>query len=331
MKVALKAGLLMAVALSAGYAETAHASSCTLGAGTTGTMDFGMVNPLLPGDTVNDGGQIVVTCNFTALALGARLCFSLGVGNTSPSVAARAMGAGANRMNYNLYTDPARTQIWGAATPGRPTSVMLTGPLLGGGNVSTTFRFYGKIPGGQSTVPTVANANTPYSETYATTGRLDVLFGLLSGLSNCPLAAPTQRITIPLVVRTTVQKNCTISATDMAFPARGTLTTAVAATSQITVRCTNANAFSLALNGGSVAGNVTARKMKHETAADTVGYQLYQDAAYATVWGDASGGTPRAGVGTGANQTFTVYGRVPAQATPRPGSYRDVITATITF
>lgn len=322
--------LLAGLALCAGHAGSARASSCTLSSGTTSTLNFGTVNPLLPGDTVADG-QIAVTCNFTALALGARLCFSLGVGNTSPSIAARAMGAGTNRMNYNLYTDAARTQVWGAATAGQPTSVTLTGPLLGGGNVSTTFRFYGKIPGGQSGVSTVGNANTQYSETYATTGRLDVLFGLLSGLSNCPLAAPTQRITIPLVVQSTVQKNCTINATDLAFPARGLLNAAVTANSQITVRCTNNNAFSVALNGGSVAGNVLARKMKHTTAADTVNYQLFQDAAYATVWGDASGGAPRAGVGTGANQTFTVYGRVPAQATPRPGTYRDVITATVTF
>lgn len=327
MRIAL---LLAALALCAGYAGSAQANSCVLSAGTTSTLDFGTVNPLLPGDTVSDG-QIVVTCNFSLLAIGARLCFNLGVGNTSPSVAARALGAGANRMNYNLYTDPARTQIWGAATAGQPTSVTLTGPLLGGGNVSTTFRFYGKLPGGQSTVRTVGNANTPYSETYATTGTLDVLFGLLSGLSNCPLAAPTQRITIPLVVRSTVQKNCTINATDMAFPARGVLASAVTASSQITVRCTNANAFSVALNGGSVGGNVLARKMKHTTAADTVNYQLFQDAAYATIWGDASGGTPQAGVGTGANQIFTVYGRVPAQPTPRPGVYRDVITATVTF
>ena len=327
MRIAL---LLAAMGVCAGYAGSARANTCALSAGTTATLDFGTVNPLLPGDTVADG-TVAVTCNFSLLAIGARLCFSLGVGNTSPSIAARALGAGTNRMNYNLYTDAARTQIWGAATVSPPTSQTLTGPLLGGGNVSTTFRFYGKLPGGQSTVPTVGNANTVYSETYATTGRLDVLFGLLSGLSNCPLAAPTQRITIPLVVRTTVQKNCTINATDMAFPPRGVLSAAVTANSQITVRCSNANAFSLALNGGSVAGNVLARKMKHTTAADTVSYQLYQDAAYGTVWGDASGGAPRAGVGTGANQTFTVYGRVPAQTTPRPGTYRDVVTATITF
>jgi spore coat protein U-like protein len=109
------------------------------------------------------------------------------------------------------------------------------------------------------------------------------------------------------------------------------LNAATTGTSTITVKCTNNNAFSVALNGGAVANNVLARKMKHSTAADTVGYQLYQDGNYATIWGDASGGSPRTGTGTGSNQTFTVYGRVPAQATPRPGDYKDVVTATITF
>ena len=37
-----------------------------------------------------------------------------------------------------------------------------------------------------------------------------------------------------------------------------------------------------------------------------------------------------AGLGTGAAQSYTVYGLVP-QATPRPGSYSDTVTATITF
>lgn len=195
--------------------------------------------------------------------------------------------------------------------------------------MSTTFKFYGKLPGNQPLVSTVNNANTQYSETYASTATVDYVFGL-GGLANCPIT-PTQRITAPLTVTALVQKNCTISATDLPFPSRGVLTSATTATSTITVKCTNNNAFSVALNGGSVANNVLARRMKHSTAADTVGYQLYQDGGYATVWGDASGGAPLTGTGTGSNQTFTVYGRVPAQATPRPGDYKDVVTATITF
>lgn len=319
--------LLAAVCL--GYGAVAKASSCALSAGTTSTMDFGTINPLLPADTMNTGGQIVVTCNFTALSLAARLCFNLGLGSTSTTTNPRTLGAGTNRMNYNLYTDAGMTQVWGTALTTAPTSVTLAGPALGG-NASTTFRFYGKVPGNQTQVRTVNNANTTYSETYSTTGTVDVVFGLLSGLANCPLTSPT-RLTIPLTVTAVVQKNCTINATDLAFPPKGVLSSATTATSQITVKCTNNNAYSVALDGGSVGNNVLARKMKHATQADTVNYQLYQDAAYATIWGNASGGSPRTGTGTGSNQTYTVYGRVPAQATPRPGDYKDVVTATITF
>ena len=71
--------------------------------------------------------------------------------------------------------------------------------------------------------------------------------------------------------------------------------------SQISVQCTNNNAYSLALNGGTVGGNVLARKMKHATAADTVGYQLYQGSNYAIVWGDERRlAQDRSGVGHGA-------------------------------
>ncbi|MFA1682859.1 Csu type fimbrial protein [Achromobacter dolens] len=318
--------------LGLGATVDARASSCSLGAGTTSTINFGSVNPLLATDTFADANSVVVNCNFTALALGARLCFYMGVGNTSPSTAARALGAGALRMNYNLYTDSGHTQVWSTAGTTAPTSVLLSGPALGG-NASATFSYYAKLPGGQNTVSTVGNANTLYSESYTTTGYVDIAIGLLASLLvNCPLAAPTQRLSIPLTVQATVQKNCTINTTNLAFPPQGLLNQAVTGNAQVTVRCTNSNAFAVALNGGSVANNVSARKMKHETQADTVGYQLYQDANYATVWGDGvTGGTTLNRTGTGANQVFTVYGRVPAQTTPRPGNYKDTVLVTITF
>ncbi|WMD18906.1 spore coat U domain-containing protein [Achromobacter seleniivolatilans] len=315
-----------------GVSGAARANSCVLAAGTTATTDFGPVNPLLATDTFSDGGQVVVTCTFTALGLLARVCFNAGLGNTSTSTNPRTLGAGTNRMNYNLYTDASHTQIWGTSTNAAPTSVLITGPILGlGSPVTTTFKFYAKLPGNQPLVKTVGNANTQYTETYSTTNTVDVAFGLLGALSACPLSTYTQRIPIPLTVTALVQKNCTINATDLAFPPKGLLTSTAAASSQITVKCTNNNAYSVSLNGGSVANNVLARKMKHETAADTVNYQLYQDSAYATIWGDATGGLPLVGLGSGANQVFTVYGRVPVQSTPRPGNYKDVITATITF
>ncbi|MBR8657402.1 spore coat U domain-containing protein [Achromobacter sp. Marseille-Q0513] len=309
------------------WAGAAQAQSCNL-SGSATTIDFGTINPLLPTDTLNSGGLIKLDC--TGLSLFTRVCISIGVGTTSPSIAARAMGNGSYRMNYNLYTDSGYSNVWGAATTTAPTSQLLTG--IGAGSVSATV--YAKLPGGQNTVAIVNNADTQYMESYTTAAqaKVDVQSFPLSGLlQNCPLSAPSQTLQIPLTIKALVQKNCTISATNLVFPAQGLLTAPVPGSSQISVQCTNNNAYSLALNGGTVGGNVLARKMKHSTAADTVGYQLYQGSNYAVVWGDATGGSPLAGQGTGAAQSYTVYGLVPAQATPRPGSYSDTVTATITF
>ena len=35
--------------------------------------------------------------------------------------------------------------------------------------------------------------------------------------------------------------------------------------------------------------------------------------------------------GTGMTQSLSIYGRVPPQATPRPGAYADTVTMTVTY
>ncbi|WP_409528142.1 spore coat protein U domain-containing protein [Rhizobium sp.] len=37
------------------------------------------------------------------------------------------------------------------------------------------------------------------------------------------------------------------------------------------------------------------------------------------------------GTGTGSPQTLTVYGRVPAQNTPAPGTYSDTVVVTVSY
>ena len=321
-----RAIVLIVLAWCWAWSGAAQAQSCDL-TGSSTTIDFGTINPLLPADTLNSGGLIKLNCS--GLSLFTRVCISLGTGNTSPSIAARAMGNGSYRMNYNLYTDPGYSNIWGNATTSAPTSQLLTG--IGAGSVSATV--YAKLPGGQNTVTIVNNADTQYMELRhdhaGQGGRADL--SAHRAAPELPAEFALLTLQIPLTVKALVQKNCTISATNLVFPAQGLLTAPVPGSSQISVQCTNNNAYSLALNGGTVGGNVLARKMKHSTAADTVGYQLYQGSNYAIVWGDATGGSPMAGLGTGAAQSYTVYGLVPPQATPRPGSYSDTVTATITF
>ena len=178
----------------------------------------------------------------------------------------------------------------------------------------------------------VNNADTQYMESYATTtqAKVDVqTFPLIGLLLNCPLSSPSLTLQIPLTVKALVQKNCTISATNLVFPAQGLLT--AGAWQQPDQRAMHQQQRVFAGAQWRDGGRQRAGAQdEHSTAADTVGYQLYQGSNYAIVWGDATGGSPMAGLGTGAAQSYTVYGLVP-QATPRPGSYSDTVTATITF
>jgi spore coat protein U-like protein len=65
--------------------------------------------------------------------------------------------------------------------------------------------------------------------------------------------------------------------------------------------------------------------------AATVSYSLYSNAARTTNWGNTVGTDTVAGTGTGSNQSYTVYGSVPAQTTPAPATYTDTITVTVTY
>lgn len=323
--------LVMAVGMAM---SPASAQTCSVGTGSANSLNFGVVNPLLATDATTSA-TIRVRCTGAVLLLPAiRACFSLGLGNTSTSIADRQLGAGSHRLRYNLYTNAQYSTVWGAATANSPTSVYDVALLiaLGVNEVTAALTMYGKLPGNQPTVSTVSNSNTLYQETYAGTMRVDIGFGLLGLVGDCPLSVVNRTILIPFTVSATVQKDCSIQAQDLVFPAQSVLQTAVTANSTITVRCTNNNAYAVSLSGGLHGSGPNNRKMKHATAADTVDYQLYLDGGHQQVWGDGSGGTlRRQGTGSGANQSLTVYGRIPAQATPRAGNYADTITAVVEF
>ena len=110
------------------------------------------------------------------------------------------------------------------------------------------------------------------------------------------------------------------------------LSAAVASTSTLTVTCTNTTPYTVGLSAGTGTGNTeTSRRMfgaVNTTAS--VGYQLFK-ADLTTNWGDATVAARVSGTGTGAAQTLTVNGSVPAQATPAPDTYSSIVTATVYF
>ena len=154
---------------------------------------------------------------------------------------------------------------------------------------------------------------------------LAALFLLAFGDSLSAATATTN-----FTVQMTITASCTVnSASTLNFGSQGILATNVDQTSTVQVTCTNTTPYHIRLNVGTGAGaTVAARKMT--SGANTVNYTLYSDSGRTTLWGNTVGTDTVAATGSGAAQSYTVYGRVPAQTTPAPGSYTDTITVTVT-
>ena len=134
-------------------------------------------------------------------------------------------------------------------------------------------------------------------------------------------------------VTANVVAQCSISAANLGFDAVDPLGGNVDASSALTVKCTKNSAYTVGLDAGvTVGATIAARKMAN--GADIMNYNLYTDAARASVWGNTTGtwasGT---GAGMGTAQTLTVYGRVPTgQTNLAVGNYTETtITATVTY
>lgn len=126
-----------------------------------------------------------------------------------------------------------------------------------------------------------------------------------------------------------IAQACTVSATNHAFGTLDPLAgTDVDSASTVTVTCSTATSYSIALS----AGNGTYDRREMVKGSDTLEYNLYTDAARTIIWGDGSGSTSTvSGNDDGTGTDHTVYGRIPSGQNPVIGSYSDSIVATVTY
>lgn len=101
--------------------------------------------------------------------------------------------------------------------------------------------------------------------------------------------------------------------------------TGTSGTEALEILCNPGVNYTLTFDAGQNATQVSNRAMKREGGTELVTYQIYSDQARSTPL------TQVTGSGTGVVQPIVVYGRVPAQAAPPSGSYRDVVTITVSF
>ena len=137
-----------------------------------------------------------------------------------------------------------------------------------------------------------------------------------------------------LQVSASVYDHCIVSSVEtLAFGSLGIVLSAQPATAAFAVKCTDTTTYSIGIDDGNGDGATTAaRKMTAGgTSSDTLTYSLYQDSSHGTIWGDDEGERMTDREGTGAAQLYTVYGLIPVQDMPSPGSYSDTATITVRF
>jgi spore coat protein U-like protein len=131
-----------AVLLGLSLAGAARAAtSCSIDA--TGAVAFGPYDwtAVAPTDST---GTITYTCDGPALVV-----LSQG---SSGTYTARTMISGANQLTYNLYTDAARSQIWGDFSGGTTLRLVAAGTRV-------PITVYGRLPAGQN-VPSGSYSDT---------------------------------------------------------------------------------------------------------------------------------------------------------------------------
>src|SRR5688572_7996124 len=102
------------------------------------------------------------------------------------------------------------------------------------------------------------------------------------------------------------------------------------ATSTINVTCNLLSPYTLKLNGGSVAADISARKMD-DGSSNELAYQLYTAALRTTIWGDGVVGSTISSLGTGLSIPHVVYGRAANGQNVPNGTYTDTVTVSLDF
>lgn len=138
--------LLLALALAPGVAGAAH--SCTILS--VPTLDFGVYASA--GSERDAEGNLLFSCTpDILLGLSVPYTLSLDTGG-SGTYFPRRLQAGGFSLNYNLFSDPPRTLVWG---DGSASTVRVTGSCAG----PCAIPVFGRIPASQS-VPAASYQDT---------------------------------------------------------------------------------------------------------------------------------------------------------------------------
>lgn len=296
----------------------ANAANCTF---SVTNANFGNVD-VLAGSPVDTTATLNINC--TSVVSGfVRVCPNLNAGSEGATAGIRHMRFAGTVLFYNLYWDAARTIPWGSAenpSLGSPPTFDFTTSI--GGSISATRTIYARVLGNQPSV----EAGLYTSQFSGSQTR--IIYGEVATF-NCAISAGGSFRRVTFSVQANVGANCSVTAQNIDFGSHGVLDAAADAAGGIDVSCTPGTTYNVGLNNGLSGTGPTERRMT--LGGQAVTYGLYMDAARSRPWGGTIGTDTLAGVGAGATQNLPVYGRVPAQSTPPPGTYTDTVVVTVTY
>ncbi len=339
MSIHLRLGIVVLLALLALLTPLRSQASTSCNASMS-NVSFGTVDPF--GGSVDITATITYNCSTSGLlGIGlrgarVRMCFSIGSGvNGGGGTDPRRMTGGVGPMSFQLYKDPARTQIWGtrADSYGAVQVDLEYSALLGSSSGGGTLTVYGRVPSGQTTLSPTGYSN-PFSGIHTEwifRGN-EGLLNLTSFPTSCSSGgSQSGNGTFPFTASASVDSRCNpvFSVEDVDFGTHGLLNSAIVTTATVSPQCTNTTPYQIGLNNGQNAlGNV--RRMR-SPAGNFVSYELYRNNGRTLRWGNAVNSDTVNQTGSGSPQSTTMYGRVPAQTSAPAGNYSDTVTVTITY
>jgi spore coat protein U-like protein len=146
-------------------------------------------------------------------------------------------------------------------------------------------------------------------------------------------AAAAPQATTTITASALVGVGCLVNTTNLSFGNVGTSISAnVNSSATVTVNCPSLQSYNITIGAGSgVGATTTLRRMTRTSGTETLNFSVYRNPARTQLWGTTIGTDTVSSTGTGANQTFTAYGRIPLGQTAIPGNYTDVLVVTIDY
>lgn len=141
--------------------------------------------------------------------------------------------------------------------------------------------------------------------------------------------------TANLPVTATVQNTCAATAEPIAFATYIAGGGPVTGSANISVRCSSALAFKVALGPGATPGGSISQRLLGN-GFQSLQYNLYTASDLSSIWGDGVTGVTlsRMAPSGGLAASLTVFAEVPDSGMNRlalPGVYSDLVTVTITY